>query len=181
MRLNGQPNRPRAITWFCFSWLKTLLTMMELNSTETHVLSASSVGRFSGDHQWPDLGDRRGMDWTIKAFAEANHPPVAQLKHAARLSAKAGERVALSAAGSSDPDGNTLSYEWFYYGEPSSAPLSNSRAVVALAIDNARQAEASFTAPKVTRPETIHIVLAVTDSGQPKLTRYRRVIVSVLP
>ena len=87
----------------------------------------------------------------------------------------------LSAAGSSDPDGNALSYQWFYYGEPSTAPLSNSRAVVALAIDNATGREASFTAPQVTKPETLHIVLAVTDNGQPKLTRYRRVIVSVLP
>lgn len=121
------------------------------------------------------------MDWTIKPFAEANHPPVAQLKHADRLSARAGERVSLSAAGSSDPDGNALSYQWFYYGEPSTAPLSNSRAVVALAIDNATGREASFTAPQVTKPETLHIVLAVTDNGQPKLTRYRRVIVSVLP
>ncbi len=36
----------------------------------------------------------------------------------ARISAaKPGERVNLSAAGSTDPDGNALSYEWFYYGE----------------------------------------------------------------
>ena len=33
------------------------------------------------------------MDWTIKPFAEANHPPVAKLGHADRLTAKPGERV----------------------------------------------------------------------------------------
>ena len=30
---------------------------------------------------------------------------------------KVGERVALSAEGSTDPDGDNLSYKWIYYGE----------------------------------------------------------------
>jgi hypothetical protein len=34
---------------------------------------------------------------------------------------------------------------------------------------------------KVAKPETMHIVLAVTDPGTPPLTRYRRVIVAVVP
>ena len=57
------------------------------------------------------------MDWTIKPYAEANHPPVPKLGHPAELTAKPGERVNLSAEGSSDPDGDALSYEWFYYAE----------------------------------------------------------------
>ena len=40
---------------------------------------------------------------------------------------------------------------------------------------------ASFIAPKVQKPETIHIILAVTDNGTPALTRYKRVVVSVMP
>jgi hypothetical protein len=36
-------------------------------------------------------------------------------------------------------------------------------------------------APKVTRPETLHFILAVTDKGTPALTRYKRVIVTVVP
>jgi hypothetical protein len=121
------------------------------------------------------------MDWTIKPFAEANHPPVAKLNHADRLSARTGERVNLSAEGSSDPDGNALSYEWIYYGEPSTIPISNSRTPAALLIEDAAKKEAWFTAPAVAKPETIHIVLAVTDNGVPRLTRYRRVIVTVYP
>ena len=38
-----------------------------------------------------------------------------------------------------------------------------------------------FTAPKVEKPETVHIILAVTDKGVPALTRYQRVIVTVYP
>ena len=40
---------------------------------------------------------------------------------------------------------------------------------------------ASFVAPKVSTPETIHVILAVTDNGTPALTRYQRVVVTVVP
>lgn len=121
------------------------------------------------------------MDWTVKPFAEANHPPVAKLNHPDRLHARAGQRVNLSAGASSDPDRDTLSYDWIYYPEPSSIPISNSRTPLALAIQDAAKPNAWFTAPTVAKPENVHIVLAVTDNGSPRLTRYRRVIVTIFP
>jgi hypothetical protein len=121
------------------------------------------------------------MDWTVKPYAEANHPPVARLNHPAQLSAKSGERVTLSAKGSSHPDGNPLSYEWIYYGEPGTLALQNGRTGAPLPIENAKQMEAAFVAPKVTKPQTMHIILAVTDQGTPALTRYQRVIVTIYP
>ncbi|HTD68691.1 MAG TPA: hypothetical protein VK846_19390 [Candidatus Limnocylindria bacterium] len=36
-------------------------------------------------------------------------------------------------------------------------------------------------APQVTTNETIHIILTVTDNGEPPLTRYARAIVDVQP
>ena len=38
-----------------------------------------------------------------------------------------GGRVDLSAEGSSDPDGDALSYEWFYYNEAGTSPASSAR------------------------------------------------------
>jgi len=52
---------------------------------------------------------------------------------------------------------------------------------VPLVIDGKDSATASFTAPQVARLETVHIVLAVTDTGTPPLTRYQRVIVTITP
>jgi hypothetical protein len=37
------------------------------------------------------------------------------------------------------------------------------------------------TAPVVTSPQTIHFILKVTDKGTPRLTRYKRVILTVVP
>lgn len=125
------------------------------------------------------------MDWTIKPPAEANHPPVPRLGHAARLTAQPGQRVDLSAEGSSDPDGDALSYEWFYYHEAGTFPTSSARSGQPLEIRNFDQARAWFTVPtgRVMPPGTgdMHIILAVTDHGAPRLTRYQRVIVSVNP
>jgi Protein of unknown function (DUF1593) len=124
---------------------------------------------------------RARMDWTIKPYAEANHPPVVTLRHANQLAAKSGERVSLNAEGSTDPDGDALSYEWFHYGEPGTLLLSSGRTGAPLTIESANGSSAWFIAPRVTRPETIHIILAVTDRGTPPLTRYQRVVITVSP
>jgi hypothetical protein len=121
------------------------------------------------------------MDWSVKPRAEANHPPVVEAR-ADRLSASPGDRVILTAAGSSDPDGDALSYSWFYYGEAGSLSTQNGRTGAPLTIDGANARDASFTVPtNAFKPGTMHIVLAVTDDGSPRLTRYRRVIVNVAP
>lgn len=125
------------------------------------------------------------MDWTIKARAQANHPPVPRLAHAAVLTARRGVRVDLSAEGTSDPDGDALSYEWFYYNEAGTFPLSSARSGQPLEIKGHDQPRASFIVPtaRVMPPGTgaMHIILAVTDHGAPRLTRYARVIVNVTP
>ena len=120
------------------------------------------------------------MDWTIKPYAEANHPPVARLAHSERLTAKPGDRVTLSAEGSTDPDGNRLLYMWSYYPEAGTLSVATGRSGEPVTIENANARDASFVVPKnFLRAGTMHIILAVTDDGAPALTRYRRVIVTV--
>jgi hypothetical protein len=143
-----------------------------------HTSNKATIWRWRSAYQ-NDFAAR--MDWTIKPFAEANHPPVAKLNHANRLSAKSGARVNLSAEGSTDPDGNALSYEWIYYGEPGTFVLATARTGTPFKIEDANKSNAWFTAPKVTTPATMHIILAVTDQGTPALTRYQRVIIALYP
>ena len=123
------------------------------------------------------------MIWSVTpTYAEANHPPVAKLDHAGEITARPGEVVNLSAECSSDPDGNALSYQWIYYPEPGTFNMASARTGSPLKIENADQMNASFTVPtKFGKAGTMHIILAVTDHGTPRLTRYRRVIVTVTP
>jgi hypothetical protein len=60
----------------------------------------------------------------VKGYDEANHNPEVVVngisgKGIVRIKAEAGSTVSLSADGTSDPDGDKLSYEWWYYREPS--------------------------------------------------------------
>jgi hypothetical protein len=120
------------------------------------------------------------MDWSIKSYKEANHPPVAKLASSKQITAKVGDRIQLSAEGSTDPDGDQLSYKWFYYGEAGTFTISTARTGQPLKIQEDDKVNASFVVPGKSRLGTIHIILAVTDDGIPALTRYQRVIVSVV-
>ena len=138
-----------------------------------HTSNKATIWRWRRAYQ-NDFAAR--IDWTTKAYKEANHPPVAMLNHANELRAKSGEKILLSAEGSTDPDGNPLTYEWIYYREPGTFDSSRP-----LEVQDKRKKNAFIVAPKVTKPETFHVILAVTDTGNLPLTRYQRVIVTVFP
>lgn len=173
---------PRMQKWFIEPETRALWTNAEDEvlgaDGKWHTSNKATIWRWRSAYQ-NDFAAR--MDWTIKPYTEANHPPAAKLNHANQLKAKSGERVSLSAEGSTDPDGNALSYEWIYYGEPGTFVLATARTGAPLKIEDANKSNAWFTAPKVTNPETMHVILAVTDQGVPPLTRYQRVIVTVYP
>lgn len=114
------------------------------------------------------------MNWCTKSYQEANHPPVVVLANPKRMTVKSGEGFGLDASGSTDPDGDSLSFLWFTYPEAGSYKKE-----ITITPENAHGMYA--TAPVVEKPETIHFILKVTDKGTPSLSRYERVIVTVLP
>jgi len=112
------------------------------------------------------------MDWCVKSFDEANHPPEPVLSHDAIIKAQKGETITLDASRSTDPDGDSLSYNWIYYREAGNS-------VYWITLNNSDSSVASFIVPEFDKPQQIHIILVVTDSGSPALTRYKRVIVEI--
>jgi len=120
------------------------------------------------------------MDWCIAdSFEKANHNPVAVLagdrsKAVAHLTVQAGQTIALDASDSRDPDGDAISFRWFIYKEAGSyrgdVEIRKGTAIVA-----------QLTAPQTDKPQTIHVILEVKDSGRPALFSYRRVILTVQP
>lgn len=115
------------------------------------------------------------MDWCIKSYEEANHPPVPALAHSEELTVKSGDGFGLDAAGSTDPDGDNISYLWFNYPEAGSYKEL-------IKINSAENARGVWViAPVVDKKETAHFILKVTDKGEPNLSRYKRVIVNIVP
>ncbi|MCH8041911.1 MAG: DUF1593 domain-containing protein, partial [Nitrospinae bacterium] len=116
------------------------------------------------------------MDWAVNSFENANHEPQPVFTGqggtvVVNLETLPGSKIILSASGSTDPDGDELSYNWKYYPEPGTYEGS-------LEIENSNSQQASFVVPSVSSLTTMHIILSVTDNGVPPLTRYRRIIVT---
>ncbi|MHC1769274.1 MAG: nucleoside hydrolase-like domain-containing protein [Verrucomicrobiia bacterium] len=120
---------------------------------------------------------RARMDWCVQPRAGANHRPIAVLngdttEKILRLAAKPGESVALSAIGSTDPDGNSLACEWFTYPEAGTCRDE-------ISLQATKGLTTSFVAPDVNEAATVHVIARIQDNGQPPLCSYRRAVVNV--
>jgi hypothetical protein len=144
---------------------------------ETVTSDQATIWRWR-EHFQNDFAAR--MDWCVAAeYEQANHNPLAILngdrtKEIVELSAKPGETVTLSAAGSSDPDGNTLRTTWFVYRE---AGTFNGEVTLSAATGP----QTTLVAPAVKARQTIHVILQLEDDGTPNLVAYRRAILTVQP
>ena len=135
-----------------------------------------TVGRWNKQRN-QDFAAR--MDWCVESYANANHNPAAHLNgdgstNVLEMTVVPGQKVNLSANGSSDPDGDNLSYRWWQYQEADSYEST-------VGISGSTSKNASFTAPSVGSSRTVHIILEVIDNGGPNLTSYRRLVVTVDP
>ena len=136
-----------------------------------YINAQASIWRWR-EHFQNDFAAR--MDWCLSSYEEANHPPIVKLNHENEMVVKSGETITFNASESNDPDGNILNYNWIYYREAGTYPSQ-------LKINNYNKSIASIEAPMVNKQEKIHFIVAVTDDGEPALTRYQRVIVTVNP
>ena len=138
-------------------------------------------------------------------YHAANHKPAVRIKNGLDLTVKSGEMLVLEAE-YDDPDTLNIDDLWKKYGAIYQQHGGTKETFAEMAVKNFPKTKAHwwqfeeagsykgfvqllqteepkliFVAPKVSVPSTIHIVLEVSDTGQPKLTTYRRVIITVLP
>ncbi len=114
--------------------------------------------------------------WEENSYESCNHAPVAaysgdHTRNFVYLFAKEGQELSLNANGSMDPDGNKLSYKWWHYDAADSYQGK-------IEIKAADKKNASVIVPNMEKNEQIHIILEVTDNGEPALTSYKRLIIS---
>jgi hypothetical protein len=153
-----------------------------------HVSDQATIWRWREAFQ-NDFAAR--MTWTVADFAHANHNPLAVVNGQGGtaplvMDVQVGQAVTLDAAGSSDPDGSKLHFQWFHYGEAGFVDGN----LAALTLTGADTARVTVRADAACRPFWLplipckgdgvaHVILAVTDDGSPKLTSYRRIILHV--
>ena len=112
------------------------------------------------------------MSWTVLSPEEANHQPAVQLETPFKVTAEPGESVTVRVA-ATDPDEDALSLRWWQYREAGTCPLEAE--IVAPG-----QAETQIRVPQAAASgTTLHFICEVTDGGEPTLTRYARVVVTV--
>ena len=118
---------------------------------------------------------RARLDWCVKPFAEANHRPKAVLNGTREgipiIHARSNTPVNLSAEGSSDPDGNAVTFKWepypeagTYRGRIKTTGADTKNAIVVFEENLAGDA---------------HVILTLIDNGSPPLTTYRRAIIRI--
>jgi hypothetical protein len=97
------------------------------------------------------------------------------------ISATFGDKIALSADGSRDPDANQLTYKWWTYNEAGSRSAGPQ-----LVITDPQHVVLTVPLPTSSYPgqtveREVHVVLEVWDNGTPSLVGYRRAVISLKP
>lgn len=154
-------------------WTSSVNTQDEITlpNGKTEASNQATIWRWREAYQY-DFAAR--MDWNIaEDFGKANHNPVVVIngnvgKAVASAKVKPGEKVVLSAKGSSDPDGDKLTLRWFVYREAGSGGN--------VKIEKPESEEISFTMPELNTGQLLHVILEVKDTGTPTLFAYRRII-----
>jgi hypothetical protein len=144
----------------------------DYDSTGTVASNKATLWRWRTEFQ-NDMAAR--MDWCVNDYKHANHPPVVKLGIPDRITVHSGDIFQLDARPSYDPDGDALSFFWMQYKEPSTYKQYMHIGMPTMVWLH------TIVAPKVKHKETVHFILKVTDHGTPALTRYHRVIVTILP
>lgn len=126
------------------------------------------------------------LAWSVSPrFADANHPPVITLmdgpdRHEApegglQRSVRPGEEVQVRAT-ATDPDGDAVTLRWWYYNEAGPCPCPSAPL---LSDDGA--GGCAIQVPQDAQPgHEIHLIVEGTDDGVPALTRYQRVVLTVV-
>ncbi|MBM1107775.1 DUF1593 domain-containing protein [Aurantibacter crassamenti] len=110
-------------------------------------------------------------DWCIKNYADANHPPEVKIEQGNQLIVPSGKTIKLKSL-ASDPDGDKITYKWWQYLEPGTYS-----GLVKISKPNKSKTKITF-GEDLKKGETVHVILEVTDSQFPNLTRYQRVILT---
>ncbi|WP_337176510.1 nucleoside hydrolase-like domain-containing protein [Paludisphaera sp.] len=112
------------------------------------------------------------LDWCVKPFAEANHPPTVRISGDRERDIKVGGELTIDAGGTTDPDGDEMDFAWDVY--PAETGLAGM-----IRVEGRDTKRPRLVIPPAMAGKTVPVLISVTDRGRPRLTRYARVLVKV--
>ncbi|WP_321346142.1 DUF1593 domain-containing protein [uncultured Draconibacterium sp.] len=158
--------------------------------------------------QWVEVVNRdfeARLKWCVaEKYEDANHKPKIEVKGSLDRTVKSGETVVVEAE-ISDSDPVDLDALWEKVGPILQQHGYDKSMLPAYAAQQPKYTpfwwqykdvgtynghveligndlnKVTFVAPKVSNPETIHLILEVKDTGSPALTAFARVIITVMP
>ena len=170
------PEKPEWVGWGGrFRWLNNSLYIDAQDFLEGTLNERHSVSRWRTAFQRDFMARAK---WCSHSFENANHNPVVVVNGVSGtepvvVKVSPGGKMVFDASASSDPDGDKLSFNWFFYDE-----ISRADGVAIKTLKGGKKCRVTF--PESLGGRELHLILEVTDSGIPSLTSYKRIVVQVL-